>query len=115
MPGAEIGDGIINVAPADNEESILWTNLSEDNTITTGCRCRQPRVRSLDYRYHLTTVVHDMDNFLLAQTTYIESMETIAQVDEVVDSAINHIVLTQLGMKKGIKTFDQEYGQLSKK
>ena len=32
-------------------------------------------------------------------------MQTIAQVDEAIDSAVNYIILTQLGMKAGIKTF----------
>ena len=43
----------------------------------------------------------------MAQTTYIASMETVARVDKAVSSAINHIVLTQLGMKKGVKVFGE--------
>ena len=48
-----------------------------------------------------------MNHFLMAQITYILSMETVARVDEAISSAINHIVLTQLGMKKGVKSFGE--------
>ena len=48
-----------------------------------------------------------MENFLMAQTTYVKAVKTIAEVDTAVMCAINHIILTQLGMKKGIKTFGE--------
>ena len=48
-----------------------------------------------------------MDNFLMAQTAYVAAMQTVAQVDTVVTCAINHIILTQLRMKKGIKKFGE--------
>ena len=41
----------------------------------------------------------------MAQTTYVEAMKTIAEVDTAVMCAINHIILTQLGMKKRDKDF----------
>ena len=48
-----------------------------------------------------------MDQFLIAQTSYIESIQTVAQLDEAVGYMIIHIVLTRLGTKKGIKTFKE--------
>ena len=41
----------------------------------------------------------------MAQTTYVEAMKTVAEVDTAVMCAINHIILTQLGMKKRDKDF----------
>ena len=43
----------------------------------------------------------------MAQTTYVEAMKTVAEVDTAVMCAINHIILTQIGIKKGIKTFGE--------
>ena len=45
------------------------------------------------------------DDFLCAQMAYIQSMETNAQVDTATESAVNYIILTQLGMKAGINKF----------
>ena len=79
-----------------NEESkaVSWTDVSSDNIVTEGRRTRQPRKRDPADGYHFTTMSDDMDDFLCAQTTYIQSMQTIAQVGEAIDSAVNYIVLT---------------------
>ena len=44
----------------------------------------------------------------MAQTTYVKSMQTIAEVEAATNSAIHHILLTQLGMKSGICIYGEE-------
>ena len=91
----------------DTKTKVSWTDVSIDNVILTRRRQRLPKKRDPLDGYGLTNIGEDMDNFLMAQTAYISSMQTIAQVDEAVVCAINHVVLTQMGMKKGIKVFGE--------
>ena len=100
-------DEIFEMGVDNSSNKVSCVNLSEDNVVTTGHRQRQPRKRDPADGYELTTIDQDMDKFLMAQTSYIRSMETISQVDEAVGSAINHILLTQRGMKKSITFFGE--------
>ena len=79
--------------------------MSEENIITTGRCQRVPKKCDSLESYGLTNTSKDMDVLLMAQTTYIASMETVSQVDEAVTSAVNYITLTQMGMKKGAKLY----------
>ena len=47
----------------------------------------------------------DMEYFLMGKTTYVTSVETATSMDKATESIINHAIMTQLGMKKGIKEF----------
>ena len=44
---------------------------------------------------------------MCTQTVYIQSMKSIAMVNEATECAINQIVLTQMGMKAGIWTYGE--------
>ena len=68
---------------------------------------RQPTKRNANDGYQFTHIGGNVNNFLMAQTAYAQSMETIAEVDTVIDSAIHHTILTQLGMKAGTCTFGE--------
>ena len=83
-----------------------WGDVIEENIINSVPRTRAP-TRYLAEGHHLTSIGEDMDNYLMAQTSYVESMQTITEVDGVIDHAIHHIVLTQLGMKAGIRAFGE--------
>ena len=49
-----------------------------------------------------------MNDFLCAQSTYIASLHTYTEVNNSIEHAINHIILTQVGMKKGIKLWGEQ-------
>ena len=105
----DINNELPNLAVGDNNDkkTVSWTDVSEDNVITNGGCRRQPRKCNATDGYQFTNIGEDMDKFLMEQTAYVVAMQTVAQVDTAVVCAINHIILTQLGMKKGIKTFGE--------
>ena len=49
-----------------------------------------------------------MDEFLCAQTTYINSLHTFAEVNQATECAINHLIMTQVGMKKGVRLWGEQ-------
>ena len=102
------GDGVAtNIDDEEDDDDdtkvVSWTDVPKDNVITTGCWQRQLKKHNTAEGYHLTNIGEDMYNFLMVQTTYVASMRTVAKIDTVIPCAINHVILTQLGMKKGIK------------
>ena len=46
--------------------------------------------------------------FMCAQIVYINSMHTYSQIDMATRNAIEHLIFTQVGMKKGIKMWDEK-------
>ena len=50
-----------------------------------------------------TLKTRSVDESLCAQTTYINSLNTHSEINSAVQHAIEHLILTQVGMKKGVK------------
>ena len=61
-----------------------------------------------DYAYDTKADNPSVTSFLHAQTTYIESLNTYAEVNAAIQHNIKHLALTQLGMKGGIKMWGQQ-------
>ena len=97
--GASVHNQMIN----GGERVVSWVDVSGDNIINDG-PCTRQKKQNADDSYQFTNMGEYMNNFLMAQTAYVQSMEAIAEVDTVINSAIHHILLTQLGMKTGILT-----------
>ena len=49
-----------------------------------------------------------VDAFLCAQTAYINAMETYSEVNTATQYAVEHLILTQVGMKKGINIWGEK-------
>ena len=49
-----------------------------------------------------------MNNFLFAQTTYINTLKTYAWVNTAFQNAMEHLILTQSSMKRGIRIWVQQ-------
>ena len=92
--------------------TVSWTDVNINNIIDNGPRVRQPKRRPAIDGYQSSNIGQDMDNYLMAQTSYINAMQTIAEVGAAIDNAIHHIVLTQMGMKAGIRAYGEESVEL---
>ena len=53
------------------------------------------------------TEMRSVQGFLCAQTTYINSLNTCAEVNAAAQNAVEHLILTQVGMKKGVKMWGE--------
>lgn len=97
------------------------TDVTPDNILPEGSRRgRVPKIRSDVEGYEFLNET-DIDlatcgiakddpthEYLCAQTTYINSMNTFNQVNDAAQHAAEHLILTQLGMKAGIKAYGED-------
>ena len=101
----------------ENDDSgMVNLDIPPDNILPEGSkRWRISRRRHIEDGYHLTNVTNDISDtttatnkYLNAMVVYMESHSTFAQLINLLQFAADHLLLTQLGMKAGIKAFGQK-------
>ena len=87
------------------DDTIINLDLDASNIIPDGDkRRRRPPRRDAVEGYELINNVE----YCNAVTTYIDSLQSFAQAENLYQFATEHLILTQMGMSAGIKAFGQD-------